>query len=128
MTDEPITKMMMLMERQKDVGLPALFTSPDDRRDFLLNVDREAWQEMGEPDELTVSIEPGDVLNPSGEGQLITRGWRSRETFQDTSSSGTPIELMERRDEHPPLTVIRSLPDLHPAVAVRRRAGQDDGS
>ncbi len=79
--DGPITYYKTVMGRETVADTPSvLFTSPGER-DYLLRMKVRTWREMGEPDELTVTIEAGDVLNPPDEADRRhkrsggKRGW-----------------------------------------------------
>lgn len=64
-----LTKSQSVLERRPLADAPEhdrfVFSTPADsdrRRSLILSA--EDWAEFGEPDTLTVSIEPGDTLNP----------------------------------------------------------------
>lgn len=41
----------------------AKFTYGDDSDPSFFSMGKEAWEDMGQPREITVTIEPGDMLN-----------------------------------------------------------------
>ena len=64
-----LMKTRSVLEHQPHAGSPELvvFTGPNDEGDesrgHILSVNREVWDEMGSPEAITVTIEPGDLLN-----------------------------------------------------------------
>lgn len=69
----PLSKTRTLLEfahvEGDDESAHPIFVASDDDpgetsvRRTEVRMDREVWQDMGEPHEITVTIEPGDLLN-----------------------------------------------------------------
>lgn len=40
--------------------------APDEPGDLttIVSLDRDSWEDLGRPDHITITIEPGDLLNP----------------------------------------------------------------
>lgn len=61
MKTERTTTLMEFVERS-DIGYHPAFTSTSPRR-HMLTLDGNVWNDMGRPETITVTIEPGDKLN-----------------------------------------------------------------
>lgn len=44
-------------------GMPIYCALGDETRSHAVAVDPDVWEDMGRPDAITVTIEPGDLLN-----------------------------------------------------------------
>ena len=58
-----LTQQRIVMTFMWVVDEHAKFTYGDDSDPSFFSMSREAWQDMGQPREITVTIEPGDTLN-----------------------------------------------------------------
>ena len=58
-----LTKSRICMSFMWLVDDKAKFTYGDDSDPSFFSMSEEAWQDMGQPREITVTIEPGDILN-----------------------------------------------------------------
>lgn len=59
-----LTKTQAVLRHRREGTLRVEFHCGSIPPDFVLSLDRERWVDMGEPEEITVSITPGDRLNP----------------------------------------------------------------
>lgn len=60
-----LTKTRSILTRRGDDDLYARFLSDTEDGDprHVLYVERDLWHEMGQPSTLTITVEPGDLLN-----------------------------------------------------------------
>ena len=63
-----LSKTKVVLDRDEDTPTHARFAyDPDiaagEAPTHTVYVERSAWRDMGEPDTITVTIEPGDLLN-----------------------------------------------------------------
>lgn len=58
-----LTQQRIVMTFMWVVDEHAKFTYGDDSDPSFFSMSREAWQDMGQPRVITVTIEPGDTLN-----------------------------------------------------------------
>lgn len=40
-----------------------MFGQPGSERETVISIDRGVWEDMGSPEKLTVTVNPGDLLN-----------------------------------------------------------------
>ncbi len=66
-TSAPLIKAEAVMQRVDINGVSTYRQAEDWPRGHCLTVDPEAWTDMGEPDEITVTIEPGARLGKGGD-------------------------------------------------------------
>lgn len=69
---EKAKKLMDLADNQPFEGF-ATFQQPDDEGDewcTQLHIESELWESMGRPDNITITIKPGDLLN--GDVEMIS--------------------------------------------------------
>ena len=60
-----LTKQDILMAFMWVVDDWAKFTYGDDSDPSYFSMSKEAWEDMGQPKKITVTIQPGDLLNTS---------------------------------------------------------------
>lgn len=58
-----ITKTTKILAFRSRVDQQIQYGRPEDR--FEVNMPAGAWRDLGEPDQITVTVEPGDRLNPA---------------------------------------------------------------
>lgn len=59
----PLTATRTLLHRTITTERAASFSTQDNGRRHTLNVDRLVWDDLGQPDIITVTIAPGDQLS-----------------------------------------------------------------
>lgn len=61
-----MTKTEAVLDLEKEPcgeDMPRTFANSDNERQTALMLDPDVWREMGSPDQITLTIEPGDRLN-----------------------------------------------------------------
>lgn len=73
-----MNKSQLLMElinpRQADADAPPIFCTPvEEAQAQTLTMNRRVWEDMGRPDTITMTIEPGDRLNLPASHPTLTQ-------------------------------------------------------
>jgi hypothetical protein len=57
------TRTLMEIDTETQILKPGTIPFVSEMRNHILYVDKEVWEQMDTPDEITVTIEPGDKMN-----------------------------------------------------------------
>jgi hypothetical protein len=59
----PLIRTRAVLTLEPDAGQPLFSDQDDDGRWTTIVLDDFVWRDMGEPETITVTVEPGDLLN-----------------------------------------------------------------
>ena len=62
----------IVLERQEKTGYRHMFRHADGEPRTVVHLHETDWRDMGEPDEITVTVEPGNMLQKRFEEQVKT--------------------------------------------------------